>query len=62
MERGPWSLCRLHIPTGQRSDRAVERGEKQLAGIQVNDRKGFLEVISACNAQQPGVWQYWEGR
>lgn len=59
-ERGPWNLARLHLPTGKRSDRVVERGETQLAGIKVLDRKSFLEVISACNAQQPGTWQYWE--
>lgn len=58
--RSPWRLARLHIPTGSFDTRLVKFGERQLAGITIHTRQDFLEMISACNAQQPGTWQYWE--
>lgn len=60
--RKTWRLARYHIPTQSETSRDVPFGENQINGIVVTDRLSFLELVSALNRQQPGVWQYWEVR
>lgn len=63
-ERGPWKLASLHIPSGECTERVIAIGHdvaSSTAGRRyIQDRRGFLEFLAWCNAQQPGVWQYWE--
>ena len=65
-ERGPWKLAIMHVPTKARCDRTIPSGAEAPSRAApavvgpIVTRKDFLEFIAWCNAQQPGLWQYWE--
>jgi hypothetical protein len=56
---GPWRLFRLHIATGQRTDRLVKSGEQDMHGHPIIGEMDILRFVNQCNAAQPGTWQYW---
>lgn len=50
-----FEYVRLHIPT--HSVALCDTRDTQLLPM---TRTQFLTLLSRWNAQQPGVWQYWE--